>query len=147
MNEEEIEHIAGEYFETSSVFLENFSFIEQLKLFSCASVAVGASGTGMTWIIFMREGSSVILFQNHGKTQTELMEKGVQIGRGGIFTPTSDTNFAYRGNLHIQVWQPQSIVKDNWKNSDIYIDTSDFRLMLNHSLLHAMGNHSMERAW
>jgi len=143
VNEEEIEHVARvefeENYETKSVFLESLSFAEQLQLFSCASVAIGASGTGMTWIIFMREGSSVILFQNHGKTQTELFEKGIRIGQGGIFTPTygTYTNFAQRGNLDVQVWQPRSEVRGDWKNSDIRIDTNDFRLMLSHTLQRA----------
>jgi len=141
VNEEEIEHIANDNFETTSVFLENLLFIDQLKLFSCASVAVGAAGTGMTWIIFMREGASVILFQNHGKTQSELMEKGIRVGRGGIFAPTfgTYTNFAHRSKLHIQVWQPQSVVKGEWKNSHIFIDTSDFLIMLNNSFHHVEG--------
>ena len=142
VNEEEIEQIVHrdfkENFETKSIFLEKFTLLEQMKLFSCASVAVGAVGTGMTWIIFMREGASVILFQNHGRVQTELMERGVQVGRGGIFIPTygTYTNFAHRGELHIQAWQPRSKVKGNWKDSDIFANTSDFRLMLKKSLLH-----------
>ncbi len=138
INEREIERIAKSYFETIPVFLEKLPVLEQLKLFSCASVAVGAAGTGMTWMIFMREGASVILFQNHGRVQTELIEKGIQIGQGGIFTPTSGayTNFAIRGKLFIQVWQPRSKVKGKWKESDIFVDINDFRSMLNSTLLH-----------
>jgi len=100
---------------------------------------VGAAGTGMTWIIFMKEGSSVILFQNHGRIQSEMMERGIQSGQGGIFTPSSGsyTNFARRGALDIQVWQPSTKVKGHWKNSDIYININDFRLMLRRVLRNA----------
>jgi hypothetical protein len=130
---------------TNKIFLEKFTLLEQLKLFNCASVVVGAAGTGMTWIIFMRERASVILFQNHGRVQTELIERGIQIGRGGIFTPTygAYTSFAHRGKLHIQAWQPRSIVKGDWKNSDIFVNTSDFQLMLNKSLLHVKAQESL----
>ena len=130
-NEKVLQEIAGVKFNFKTVFLEDLSILEQIKLFSCAEIVIGAAGTGMTWIIFMRPGSSVILFQNDSYDKQNLFERGSRI-RGRIYSPEfgTYTNFAKRGKLKIQLWQSSVKVQSSYKTHDIIVDPDDFLLML-----------------
>ena len=67
-NQLEIEQWAKEYSDKINyVYLEDYSFKEQLEFFVNAKIVVGAHGCGLTWVMFMEEQTTLIeLFPING---------------------------------------------------------------------------------
>jgi len=64
INEDEVERVLGR-FGVETIYFENYSFEEQIKMFSQSDIVIGIHGAGLSNMIFLPEDSFVLEFQRH----------------------------------------------------------------------------------
>mmetsp|Transcript_11740 Transcript_11740/g.24613 ORF Transcript_11740/g.24613 Transcript_11740/m.24613 type:complete len:452 (-) Transcript_11740:1087-2442(-) len=144
LNSDDLTKSSEDFANVTHVALENLSAREQLKLVACADIFVGMSGSGMTWMVFMRELRAVIIMQYRPSAAALRMEwKGSPNRRtSGIFIPEHGmyTEFGVRGNLHVQAWEaytfPSSTTTQKTKSVDVVVDLDDFRTLTRNAVAH-----------
>jgi len=148
LNQEAMVQIASTQFEVRLLAMEDYSILDQIWLFRCADAVAGVSGSGMTWIVFMRQRTSVMLFQyaagRNGVRRMEWshspdkMQSGIFVPDQGIYS-TFLTRPGYEKN-QLQAWEAQQKsahqTTKNWKSMDVSVDEEDFRHMLRSSANH-----------